>query len=239
MTTLSRSCRSPGPRTGGRRGASCRSARARPPGFPRSGRGRAGATARSTRKSQPRGGPRSSALGWRRESKCTRGRGRRVCNGEGVLRRRPRPAPASLQPEPRTQAARVGQESRARPAAYLVAGAQAGVAVRDQLPVQEADERVLRAGERGRRRREQHLQARHARSQPGSAGAGKAAERAIRHLRPRRTDDSGFFSPRVAAASPPAAKMETPRGGARLPEVALGAGAAARARPAGNPSAAL
>lgn len=45
--------------------------------------------------------------------------------------------------------------------AYLVAGTQAVVAMRDHLPVQEADERVLRAGDGRRRRREQYLQARH------------------------------------------------------------------------------
>lgn len=47
--------------------------------------------------------------------------------------------------------------------AYLVAGTQAVVAVRDHLPVQEADKRVLRAGDGRRRRREQYLQASHGR----------------------------------------------------------------------------
>lgn len=49
-----------------------------------------------------------------------------------------------------------------RSGAYLFAGTQAAVAARHQLPVQEADQRVLRTGDRRRRRREQNLQARHA-----------------------------------------------------------------------------
>lgn len=47
--------------------------------------------------------------------------------------------------------------------AYLVAGTQAVVAVRHHFPVQEADERVLRAGDSRRCGRKQYLQARHMR----------------------------------------------------------------------------
>lgn len=46
---------------------------------------------------------------------------------------------------------------------YLVADTQGVVAVRHHLPVQKADERVLRAGDGRRRRRVQYLQARHVR----------------------------------------------------------------------------
>lgn len=54
--------------------------------------------------------------------------------------------------------------TQAGSAAYLVAGAQAIVAVCHHFPVQEADERVLRAADGRRGRSEENLQARHGRS---------------------------------------------------------------------------
>lgn len=76
-------------------------------------------------------------------------------------------------------------------AAYLVACAQDIVAVCHHFPVQEADERVLRAADGRRGRREENLQARHGRSRLLWGRKERSWQRASRAASEERDGESG------------------------------------------------
>lgn len=96
--------------------------------------------------------------------------------------------------------------TQAGSAAYLVADAQAIVAVCHYFPVQEADECVLRAGHGRRGRREENLQARH-----GCLRLlwGRKKRRGLGSKPPRLTE-AFWILPPLSALSAPARKRKNP-----------------------------